>query len=76
MIAFSDKKENALKRNSTFELESRELSGGARQWRGRLELASERLSEILPGTMGRRESRHRRDPAVTEGRISKRFRIR
>ncbi len=58
-------KENAMMRNSTCGLESRELPGGARQWRGCMELASERLSEIF----GIEESRHRRDPAVTAGRI-------
>ena len=55
-----------MKRNSTFGLDYRELSGGARQWRGCLELASERLSEIFRHAG---ESRRRRGPAVIEGRI-------
>lgn len=38
-----------MKRNSTFGLESRELSVGGRQQKGWMELASERLPEILEG---------------------------
>mgnify|MGYP001851487415 FL=1 len=57
-MIFSVEYLNAKKRNSTAQPDCRELSGDARQWMGRSELALERLPEIL------RESRRRRRPAV------------
>lgn len=54
-------------RNSTLKPDFRELPVGVRQQKECLELASERLSKIFCRMIG--ESRHRRDPAVTKGRI-------
>lgn len=55
-------------RNSTFGLEYRELSAGARQQRGCLELASERLSKIFCVLIWKKVDADG-VPAVTKGRI-------
>lgn len=49
MVGFNHQliKRNALTRNSICRLEHRELSVGARQRKGNIELAFEHLSEIL-----------------------------
>lgn len=49
-------------------MECRELLAGVKQWKREWELTSERLSEIRRLTL-RQESRHRRSPTVTAGRI-------
>lgn len=53
-------------RNSTFGLEYRELPAGVRQQTGRLELASERLSQIFC-IFFMEESRCRRSPCRYKG---------
>jgi hypothetical protein len=55
-------------RNSTFGLEYRELPAGARQQRGCLELASERLSKIFCTGLWKKVDADG-FPAVTKGRI-------
>ena len=54
-------------------MEFRELLAGVKQRKREWELTSERLSEIRDVTLGHREqepeSRHRRSPTVTAGRI-------
>lgn len=58
LIYYPNHKDNAMKRNSTYTLAFRKLLVDAKQWKDGMELASERLSEIL-------KSRHRRIPTVT-----------
>lgn len=69
MILFSEIRVNALKRNSTFGLDFRELSVGVRQWRECLELASERLSQIFHIFIKWERVDTDGVPAVTKGRI-------
>ncbi len=54
-------------RNSTYGLDFRELTVGARQWKGRLELASERLSKIFCGCPWKRVDTDGTLPLQREG---------